>query len=163
MASPAHPADSNLYPNHITWATRLRAPHFRDISLGIACLQALENERKRLGLSVLAYALLPDHFHIVIAPTNVRVGYIVQCLKLASVHKLMAQGLAGGGLWQRQYYEVGLRSPEQVRNVIDYVHNNPAEAGLVSDPVRYPLSSLGVWMEKATAVIHIAKSELSFV
>lgn len=163
MASPAHPPDSNLYPNHITWVTRLRAPHFVDQALGLACLDAIESERKRLGLTVFAYALLPDHFHIIIGPTIIRVGFVVKCLKLASVHKLMAQGLTGGGLWQRQYYEVGLRDPQQVRNAIEYIHNNPSEAGLVADPVTYRLSSLGAWMDETPPRIHIARDELSFV
>lgn len=122
---------------------------------------AFHRQVARLGLDVFAYALLPDHFHLIIGPSDQRVGYVVQALKLASVHRLMADGLATGGLWQRDYFDRAIRDVSQIRAAIDYVHNNPVQAGLVSEPESYPLSSCGDWFDLGEGPIFLAREELS--
>ena len=163
MGNPLHPPEANEYWNHVTWRTRWGVPHFEDITLGEACLRAIEGERKRIGLNVFAYTLLPDHTHLIIGPTKQRTGYVVQALKLASVHRLMADGLATGGLWQRGYFDRALRDLSQLRTAIDYVHNNPVVAGLALEPDKYILSSYADWLELREGPILLARDELSLI
>ncbi len=46
----------------------------------------------------------------------------------------------GQPLWQRSYYDHILRGPEELRPAIEYVLNNPVQAGLVEDAGGYPYS-----------------------
>jgi putative transposase len=160
MASPPHPEYTNDYANHITWNTRFRAPRFEDVALGIACLEAIEGERDRIGLDVFAYCLMPDHLHLIIGPSPIRVGYVVRALKLAAVQNLMVAGLAHGRLWQRGYFEKGLRDTNQLRTALDYIHKNPLEEGLARDPAAYRLSSFSSWEGGADGPIALAKDKL---
>lgn len=98
-----------------------------------------------MGLVVVAFALMPDHFHLVVAPIPMTIGRMVQALKAASVLRLKAQGLASGGLWQEDYFDVALRDERQLRAAIEYVHQNPGKEGLIQDSRLYPLSSYGAW------------------
>lgn len=159
---PAHPADANELANHLTWGTRWKIPHFKDESLGLKCLEAIEHERRRMKLDIYAFALMPDHFHIIIGPYPKRVGYVVQALKLASVHRLLREELTGGGLWQRGYYDVAMRDLRQLRTVMEYVHNNPVKLGLVEDPRQYPLSSCADWAGTTESPIRLSSSHLFF-
>jgi putative transposase len=161
MGKPAHPPDANLYPNHLTWVTRWRVPHFKDASLGLTCLKAIESERRRMGLSIFAYSLMPDHFHLVIGPVAIQIGRVVQALKLASVNRLTADGLAPSSLWQGSYFDVALRDMYQLRATIDYVHNNAAEEGIVPLASEYPLSSCGDWQGVSSGPILLDRSQLS--
>jgi putative transposase len=161
MKRPAHPPDAHLYPNHLTWVTRWRVPHFKEVSLGMACLKAIETERRRMGLSVFAYSLMPDHFHVVVAPAPMQIGRVVQALKLASVNRLTVDGLAPSSLWQEGYFDVALREIEQVMTAIEYLHNNPAEEDLVRRRADYPLSSCGDWEGISEGPIKLDRSLLS--
>lgn len=149
--------DSNQYPTHLNWKTRWNAPVFGDAELAIECLQAIEHERNRMGLDVLAYCLMPDHFHLVVGPTLLKLGQIVQGLKLASTHRMLTDGLVIKTPWRRSYYDVGIRDGRQLRNTVEYLHNNPVKAGLIDIRTSYPLSSSGDWEMGQQGLIVVAK------
>ncbi len=48
-------------------------------------------------------------------------------------------------IWASGYHPIGLTSNEFISQKFAYIHNNPANAGLVSDPVQYPYSSALFW------------------
>lgn len=48
--------------------------------------------------------------------------------------------------WQRRCYDHNCRSPETVREKIEYCHKNPVTRGLVKNPADYPWSSY-LWYE----------------
>jgi REP element-mobilizing transposase RayT len=161
---PAHPEDAKEFANHLTWKTRWGIRHFTDIDLGLACLEAIEHERRRMKVDIFAYALMPNHLHLIIAPQPRRVGLVVQAFKLATVHRLMADGLAEGGLWQRGYWDVAMRDLRQLYTAMEYIHNNPVKEGLVAEPWDYPLSSSGYWEHRSEGPIRLEQYQhLSFV
>jgi putative transposase len=145
MSSTHHPEETRLYPVHLSWNTRWAIPYFEDHELGLACLEAIERERKRIALPVFAYALMPDHIHLIIGPAPMRLGYVVQALKVAVVANLNTERLVPGGLWKRGYWERALTDERAVRAAIDYVHANPVRKGLVDEDHEYKLCSAGDW------------------
>ena len=47
--------------------------------------------------------------------------------------------------WQKDYHDHIIRISDDWRNHVVYILNNPARAGLVDDPLKYPfLGSIGV-------------------
>lgn len=150
--------DAHLLPTHNVLVTKWRIPHFKDEEMAIKTLQAIESERKRIGLGVIAYGLMPDHLHFLIAPAPMRLGLVVQALKVAVVGRLMADGLTSGTIWQDSFVDVGMRDTGQLAKAIDYVHNNPAKAGLVEDPLVYPYSSYAAWEGKGSSIIQLVSS-----
>ncbi len=116
-----------------------------------------------MELPIYAFALMPDHLHLLIGPYPMPVGYVVQALKLASVHRLMRDGMAGGALWQRGYWDVAMRDELSLHQAMEYIHNNPAKEGLVGNPPDYALSSCGEWFGVGKSPIQLAKNDISFV
>lgn len=114
-------------------------------------------ERSRMGLDVLAYCLMPDHFHLIVGPCLMRLGQVVQGLKLASAHQLIAAGLAVHSPWQESFFDVGLRDETQLLTAIEYVHVNPTKEGLADCPSEYPLSSSKSWDQGAEGPIRLAR------
>jgi len=48
-------------------------------------------------------------------------------------------------------------SQEQFRIKLDYIHNNPVKAGLVSDACRWPYSSVSDWLSDRAGLLRVDK------
>ncbi len=46
-----------------------------------------------------------------------------------------------GALWQQSFYDRVIRNEAQLRSTIEYIHQNPATAGLVAEAKSYEFSS----------------------
>jgi REP element-mobilizing transposase RayT len=93
------------------------------------------------GLAILACAVLPDHFHLVIARDDYAVEQAVTLLKGAATRELEAVALhpmasfprVKGRLakcFGRGEWKVFLDDPEEIPRAIGYVDDNPGKAGL---------------------------------
>ena len=47
------------------------------------------------------------------------------------------------GLWQRRFWEHGVRDEEELVAVLEYCRLNPVKHGLVAEPEAWPSSSFG--------------------
>ena len=93
---------------------------------------------------LLAYAIMPDHFHAVIAPKNPwAISQVVQSVKGYAARVINVRNGARGPLWQRSFYDRMIRDERQLFQTIEYVHMNPVVAGLVHAPEAYAFSSAG--------------------
>ena len=80
---------------------------------------------------LLRWAVMPNHVHAVF---RLRPGellwQVMKALKGASSHDVnLAIGRAGT-LWQREYHDTSIRDERELANMLEYVKNNPAAAGL---------------------------------
>ena len=59
----------------------------------------------------------------------------------------MKSGVPGGkkSFWMRDYWDRYIRSETHLKNVIDYIHQNPVKAGLCSKAEDWKWSSCGNW------------------
>jgi len=48
-----------------------------------------------------------------------------------------------GSFWQREYFDRVVRDETHFRNAVEYIHNNPVKAQLVSKPEDWSFSSAG--------------------
>ncbi|MCA9234379.1 MAG: transposase [Planctomycetales bacterium] len=104
-------------------------------------LMAAANER--LPLRVLAYALLPNHFHLVLWPR--RDGDLsrwMQWLLTSHVRRYHRHYGGSGHVWQGRFKAFPIQQDEHLRTVLRYVERNPLRAGLVDRAEAWPWSSL---------------------
>jgi len=73
---------------------------------------------------LLSWCVMPDHVHVILQP-KAPIGTIVKAWKSVS-----ARRVAGGSLWQRDYFDRLIRDPRQLHDTIEYVMNNPEAAAL---------------------------------
>jgi REP element-mobilizing transposase RayT len=113
---------------------------FEDASNTEVFIDTLRDVRDRDGLSVLAWCLMTNHYHVVMKTGSVPLWRSMARLqgKTAREHNRKRQVL--GRLWQSRYRARVVDSNDYFRQVVAYVHLNPVAAGLVTDPADYHLS-----------------------
>jgi putative transposase len=143
MGTRHHPGVSNQ-PYFVTVATRNRQPIFRDRLAAEMMLSELGRLRDEMGFALLAYVVMPDHVHLLVAPgAAAGLSRIMQAVK-GRFARLWNQRLSQvGDLWQPRYYDSAVRTQAQLTRWIEYIHRNPVQAGLASRPEEYPYCSSG--------------------
>jgi putative transposase len=76
--------------------------------------------------------IMPNHLHgiIVLAPTShlrkTTLSRVVRTLKSRSARRINEiRGVLGVPVWQRGYYERVIRDDDEMKNVREYIRNNP--------------------------------------
>ncbi len=126
----------------------------------------LDNQRaKRIVIAILndqlkkqdgkcaGFVIMPDHVHVIVwfKETNQLSHFMKQWKQRSSVQikknlknhfkKYQSMFDTGEPIWQRRYFSFNLYSPGKIREKIDYMHDNPVKAGLVSYPEEWEYSS----------------------
>ncbi|MEP0822442.1 MAG: transposase [Ignavibacterium sp.] len=97
------------------------------------CTSLLHKYTKKYSVSLLAYCLMPNHYHLILAqqPT----GSITRCIQ--SLFNAYVQGFNklhrhSGTLFQGTARHRHIDSDEYAVHVVRYVHLNPVRAGIVN-------------------------------
>jgi putative transposase len=100
----------------------------------------LELVRRRYGLVVAGYVLMPEHVHLLVGePRIALLAVALQVLKQQTSRKLKGRGEAR--FWQRRYYDFNVHNERKRVGKLRYMHRNPVKRGLVERPRDWPWSS----------------------
>ena len=130
----------------ITAVTHKRQPILTDSSAIISkCLnKMLIKHRTKL----IAWVILPDHFHILINPQG-HVDSFMHDFKLSfGAYFRKENGMSSGRIWQARYWDHIIRNQDDLNNHIDYIHFNPVKHGLVDSPFDWKDSSIHDYSKK---------------
>lgn len=109
--------------------------------IGLAC--------KRVPLRVLAYCLMPNHFHLVLWPRHDGdLGRWMQWLMTSHVRRYHSHYGTSGHVWQGRFKAFPIQQDEHFLTVLRYVERNALRAGLVQRAQDWPFSSLPCRSEK---------------
>ena len=119
-------------------------------------LKHLKQTCIKYEIKILGYVVMLNHVHLVLHPEDtVSIGRVIGELKSLSAREillhyrqqnntLLKQMIKNNKqyvFWQRRCYDHNCRTPKTVIEKINYCHNNPVRAGLVSQPVDWYWSS----------------------
>ncbi len=77
-----------------------------------------------------AWCVMPNHVHVLLhVLRGDDLPKIVHSWKSYTSHRI-----AAGEIWQREYFDRVVRSPEELNDTRAYIHANPSKAGLVNWP-----------------------------
>jgi len=100
----------------------------------------LEAVRRRYGLVVAGYVLMPEHVHLLAGePRIATLSVALKVLKQETSKKLKKSGMAQ--FWQRRYYDFNVWTDKKRVEKLRYMHRNPVRRGLVEKPEDWPWSS----------------------
>jgi putative transposase len=103
-----------------------------------ALLEAWESVRTCLDVKVLAYVVMPEHFHLLSWSAS---GQQIRRF-LQRTLSVTAKRLGSGGMfWKERPRVLPVYSSYALRQKVDYIHRNPIRRGLVADPEAWGLSS----------------------
>jgi putative transposase len=98
-------------------------------------LRVVRKGKQRSGLRLIAYCLMPNHWHMVVWPrTSTEVSSF--CHWIATVHAIRhrreTETIGHGHLYQDRYHSFAIESERRYYEVIRYVEANPVRAGLAA-------------------------------
>jgi len=109
-----------------------------------AFLKLLEEARKKTHMRILAYCLMPNHWHMVLWPRkDGDLARFVGWVANTHVRRWRAhRGNEGEGhLYQGRYKSFIVNTDSYLLTLLRYVEQNPLRAGIASKPTDWPWSS----------------------
>jgi len=116
-------------------------------------LGVLNSQLSRQRGRCVGFVIMPDHVHAIVwFPESDQLSHFMkQWKQLSSVRikeflqsELRAYSTAfelSEAVWQARFYDFNLFTDRKTQEKLDYMHQNPVRAGLVSDPCEWPWSS----------------------
>jgi putative transposase len=105
----------------------------------------LEQTRKRYGLRVYGFVVMPEHVHLLISePDRGAIANAIQALKISTSKRTVAFREIDGvssPLWQKRYFDLNIKNSEQFVKKLRYIHRNPVKRGLCEKPEDWRRSS----------------------
>ena len=92
-------------------------------------------------LDVLAYCLMPNHYHLLVRCQTAAVSEAMQRLSMAYTKAMNRRYNRVGSLFQGQFQAIAVASDEYLYHLTRYLHLNPVKAGLVTHPKDWEFSS----------------------
>ena len=87
---------------------------------------------------LLAWVLMPDHWHGLIELGDESLARVVSRFKARVTRALHESRAVDGQVWDRSFHDHALRADEDVRQAARYVVANPIRGALVTSALDYP-------------------------
>jgi putative transposase len=122
-----------------TWERRSL---FITLSLAKIVVEQIVACRERGFYELRAFALMPDHLHVLITPSDeTTIEKAMQMIKGGSAHQVGIERPQQFPIWHRGFHDRWIRDAEQFWQAKSYIEQNPVKARLVGTAEQYPWSS----------------------
>jgi REP element-mobilizing transposase RayT len=151
----------------VTGNVRDRIPIFENEQCCLDFFRILRDLRAEWPAKVIAYVLMPEHFHLIVNPRDGDIKGFVGTLKSKLASKIvevegsrfeLAKPESDGSIhqvWQESFKVVPLWSGWMIWQKINYIHANPVKARLVKSAKDYQWSSFGVLYNGASGPLTV--------
>ena len=95
----------------------------------------------RYAARVHAYCWMTNHVHLAMQVADAPLGRLIQALASGYARRKQRRIPTTGHLFERRYRAMLVDTDAYLLTLLRYIHRNPVEAGLVSDPAEYKWSS----------------------
>ncbi len=116
-----------------------------EMDLFLKTLAALQS---KAFFRLFGYAVMPDHIHLLLAPFGSGLAASMHSLKRSSGYEILQRRGQSGTLWQARYFDNIIRRVRHFWEKLEYIHNNPVEAGLATRLGDWKWSSYAAYAPK---------------
>jgi REP element-mobilizing transposase RayT len=113
---------------------------FSDPEEAIEFVELLRAVKKRDDWSIFAWCLMSNHYHLAIRVRTIPLSQGMHYLQGRFSQRFNRRRGRTGALWQSRYQARLIDEQSYLDRVILYIHLNPVEAGLTTDPVQHVFS-----------------------
>jgi putative transposase len=127
-----------------TVVTNDRIKFFLDQDNADTLYKAIKWVQKRKSFDLLAYCIMPDHFHLLLTlPENDNAfSQKIRDIKRQTTFSLRKKlGISDLAVWQDRFWEHTIRDENDLNNCFNYIHYNPVHHQLVDEPEQWKWSS----------------------
>lgn len=129
---------------HVTLGTFDRRSHpFADPIVANTTMASVAGRISYYSAELHLCCLMPDHAHLIIEVNDKNLIDVVRDLKSVTTREWWKHG-GSGKLWQRSFYDRGIRNIDEFETTVTYILNNPVRAGLVEEWESYPFICGGI-------------------
>jgi putative transposase len=104
----------------------------------------------RFQARVHAYCWMTNHVHILIQVGDAPLGRLMLRIASQYARRVQRRFHTTGHLFERRYHCVLVDADEYLLELLRYIHLNPVQAYIVTDPNEYPWSSHHAYLNKVT-------------
>lgn len=106
------------------------------------CLKLLQSYKRKFAFKLHAYALMPNHVHLLIEPSvKANLSRIMQSFSIAYTKYFNKKHKQVGHLFQGRFFSKLIDQEPYLLVASRYIHLNPVKAKLVKHPTEYRWSS----------------------
>lgn len=122
-----------------------RMPIFEKEQDYLAFLKLMEEGRQRTAMRIVAWCLMPNHWHMILYPrraADLSNFFRWVCTTHVRRWRMHRHSNGEGHLYQGRFKSFPIQRDEHLLKVMQYVEANPVRAGLVRQAQDWPFSSL---------------------
>ena len=136
---------------HVTSRGDRREPIFLDDTDRVALLALLGQACERFDASVLAYCLMGNHYHLVLATRQAKLSMLMRHLNGVYTQRFNRRHGKVGHVFQGRFKAILVDADAYLLAVCRYVDLNPVRARMVTTPHDWPWSSYRAHVGRAEA------------
>jgi REP element-mobilizing transposase RayT len=110
---------------------------FVDDAVAEGFVATLETVKREHGLTILAWCLMPNHYHVVVRAGELPLWRSMRLVQGRFARAFNRRRRVLGPVWQGRYKARLLDAPAYLMQAVAYVHLNPVASGLVGAPAAY--------------------------
>jgi len=115
-------------------------------------LEYIGHANEKLGLSVHAYSLMDNHYHMVVETPQANLSRCMQLVNSSYTAYFNAKKDRVGHLFQGRYKAILVEKDRYMKELSRYIHLNPVRAKLSKKPEDYPWSSYRYYIDKGEKI-----------
>lgn len=120
---------------------------FREAANYIFVLEKLQKYRKECQVSIIAYCLMPNHYHLLLRQDgDIPAGKVPQLVFNSYTKAYNAKYEHSGTLFEGRFRAKQAQSDSYLSHLCRYIHGNPVKDGLVDNPADWPWSNYLDWI-----------------
>lgn len=124
---------SQPFAYFVTVCTKAKQELFADEALSHEIITCLKDEREATGVKIFAFCLMPNHFRLLISPgdSGMSISRFMGSVKSKTTRIGWKYGV-GEKMWQGRFHDHVVRPNEPVKEICEYILNNPVRKKLVN-------------------------------
>jgi putative transposase len=120
---------------------------FREPTNYLFVLSRLRKYAERLAISVIAYCLMPTHYHFLLRQDGeAPAGLLPQRVFNSYTKAYNKRYQLSGTLFEHRFQAKAITNSAYLLHLCRYIHANPVKDGLVADPADWPYSNYLEWI-----------------
>lgn len=117
-------------------------------------IDLMRDAKTRYSVKVLAFCLMPNHFHMILMPTRAEdLSRWMQWLMTCHVRRYHRDNGTSGHVWQGRFKSFVIQRDEHLLTGLRYVEGNPVRAGLVNSAKDWLWSSHSVLIDNSSRLL----------
>jgi putative transposase len=118
------------------------------------CLKLVKRYSKRYCVGMIAYCLMPNHYHFLIQQkSEIPLSLFIGSVFNAYVQAVNRQQERKGTIFESRFKHILIDNENYIIHLCRYIHLNPVKAGLVSRPEDWPFSNYLEWINSRSGTL----------